>query len=166
MADVAPDSPTAADLDPATTGLVVVDHGSRRAASNEAFEGFVAALAASAPWLHVAPAHMELATPSIADAVDECVAHGARAVVVCPFFLLPGRHWSDDIPSLTAEAAARHPGLAWMVTAPVGLHPAMAGVVEATIDTCLARVRGEVEGCAACAPGGACRVVRSSASAT
>lgn len=149
------------DLDPAETGLVMVDHGSRRAASNEAFEGFVASVAATAPWCHVAPAHMELAEPTIEAAVDECVAHGARAVIVCPYFLLPGRHWSTDIPALTAAAAERHPGLRWMVTAPVGLHPAMAAVVEATVEMCRSRVRGEIASCAACAGDGVCRVVTS-----
>ena len=30
---------------------------------------------------------------------------GATSVVVCPFFLGPGKHWTTDIPRLTAEAA-------------------------------------------------------------
>jgi sirohydrochlorin ferrochelatase len=47
----------------------------------------------------VEPAHMELTEPSIATAYDRCVGRGATRVVVCPFFLGPGKHWTSDIRS-------------------------------------------------------------------
>lgn len=50
-------------FDPATTGLIVVDHGSRRAESNTMFEEFVRAWRAEAGYPIVEPAHMELAEP-------------------------------------------------------------------------------------------------------
>ena len=63
------------------------------------------------------------APPTIADAFDACVADGASTVVVSPYFLSPGRHWQEDIPTLAAAAAARHPGVRYLVAAPLGLHP-------------------------------------------
>ena len=36
---------------------------------------------------------------------------GATTVAVSPFFLSPGRHWQEDIPTLVKEAADKHPGV-------------------------------------------------------
>ena len=133
------------------TGVVIVDHGSRRGESNEMLERFVEAFGEGSPYRIIEPAHMELAEPSIATAFDRCVQRGAAVVVVCPYFLLPGRHWSQDIPRLTAQAAARHPGVRYLVTAPIGLHPMMRRVIESRIDHCLSRVAGQAEECESCA---------------
>jgi sirohydrochlorin ferrochelatase len=147
--------------DPAHTGVVVVDHGSRRQASNEMLEHFVAQFAEISDYGIVEPAHMELAEPSIATAFDRCVERGAKRVVICPYFLLPGKHWDEDIPELTREAAERHPGIDYMVTAPIGLHPEMKGVIEHRIDHCLSRVAGQAEECESCAGTGRCQMHRS-----
>ena len=90
------------ELSSRTLGIVIVDHGSRRASSNRMLEDFVEIFAAQAPTSIVEPAHMELAEPSIRVAFGRCVAKGAARVVVMPYFLLPGRHWNEDIPRLTA----------------------------------------------------------------
>jgi sirohydrochlorin ferrochelatase len=144
--------------DPADIGLVVVDHGSRRAASNDMLEVIASMVEDVVDYGIVEPAHMELAEPSIRTAFDRCVARGARMVVVSPYFLLPGKHWDKDIPELTAEAAAHHPGVPYLVTAPLGLHPLMAQVVSSRVAHCLAHVEGRVEECEACAGTGRCAV--------
>jgi sirohydrochlorin ferrochelatase len=56
-----------------TVGVVIVDHGSRAKASNDMLLEFVELyrVTAGAHTL-VEPAHMELAEPSISDAVGEC----------------------------------------------------------------------------------------------
>ena len=89
-------------------GVVVVDHGSRRAASNEQLERFAELYAATTGRAVVEAAHMELAPPTIAEAFGRCVERGATLVVVAPFFLSPGRHWQEDIPALVDEAAQQH----------------------------------------------------------
>jgi sirohydrochlorin ferrochelatase len=138
------------------TGLIVVDHGSRREESNEMLLRMVDMVRETVPYRIVEPAHMELAEPSIATAFGRCVAAGARTVVVSPYFLLPGRHWDQDIPGLTAKAAAGHPGVEFLVTAPLGLHPLMAEVVASRTEHCLRHVRGEAEECEVCAGTGRC----------
>ncbi len=144
------------DAEPTTTGVVIVDHGSRRPASNAMLEQFVARFADASPFDLVEPAHMELAEPSIATAFDRCVARGAQRVVVIPYFLLPGKHWTEDIPALTAAAARRHPDVPYLVGAPIGLHPMMVDVIQARLDHCLAHVAGDAEACEACAGTGSC----------
>ena len=134
----------------ASTGLIVVDHGSRRAASNDALLELVRLLAGIAPYGIVEAAHMELAEPSIRTAFARCVARGARRIVVNPFFLLPGRHWSDDIPALAAEAAAEFPDVPYLVTAPLGLHPLLLEVIQTRIRDCLSHAAGESAACDVC----------------
>src|SRR5262245_43831329 len=93
------------------TGIIIVDHGSRREESHlmlEELAGLFPKRFADTYGI-VEPAHMELAEPSIATAYARCVARGAQRVVVCPFFLGPGKHWTQDIPRLTAEAAQQFP---------------------------------------------------------
>lgn len=146
-------------------GLIVVDHGSRRAESNLMLEEIARRVAEVVDYEIVEPAHMELAEPSIATAFHACAARGATTVVIQPYFLLPGKHWSQDIPELAAAAAAHHPGVAYLVAAPFGLHPLMADVVSARAEHCLAHVRGEVPECEACAGTGVCRLRRAESAA-
>jgi sirohydrochlorin ferrochelatase len=58
--------------------------------------------------------------------------------VIFPYFLLPGRHWHEDIPRLAAEAAAKYPGVKYLVTAPFGLHPRMSEIIQERIGESLA----------------------------
>jgi sirohydrochlorin ferrochelatase len=110
--------------------VLLVDHGSRASAANEMLEhvaGLVRELLG--PSVPVLACHMELAGPTLGEAFDRAVAGGADEVVIHPYFLAPGRHSTKDIPALAEEAAARHPGVRWSVTPPLGLHRKLAEVV-------------------------------------
>ena len=106
-------------------GVVIVDHGSKQADSNRLLEEVVRAFTNGNAdrFPIVEPAHMELAEPTIAQAYDACVARGAVEIVVSPFFLGPGRHWTEDIPALIAAAASKHPHTTWKLAPPLGNHP-------------------------------------------
>jgi len=79
-------------------------------------------------------------------------------VVVHPYFLSPGRHWSQDIPRLAAEAAAQHPGIRHLVTSPLGLHRQLAEVMRHRIETCLAHTQAGGPPCDLCADSGGCQI--------
>jgi catechol 2,3-dioxygenase-like lactoylglutathione lyase family enzyme len=113
--------------------IVLVDHGSREADANALLEGVAERLRACLPGRRVEVAHMELAAPGLAEAIGACAAAGAREIVVVPWFLSRGRHVTQDVPRLAAEAAARHPGVAVRVAEPVGLHPAMLEILVARV---------------------------------
>jgi sirohydrochlorin ferrochelatase len=144
------------DLDPASVGIVIVDHGSRRDEANRRHEAFVTAWKARFGYPIVEPAHMELAEPSIGAAFDACVASGATTVVVAPYFLWPGKHWDRDIPALAAEAADRHPHVRYLVAAPLGAHPLLMDVVDDRIRQCFAHATGSGPACELCAGSGRC----------
>jgi sirohydrochlorin ferrochelatase len=139
-------------------GVILVDHGSRREESNLMLLDVVRDFARSSGMKIVEPAHMELAEPSIATAFARCVERGAATVVVFPYFLLPGRHWNEDIPRLTAAAAEKHPGIRYLVTAPFGLHPLMAEIMQQRIAHCLAHSQGNADACEVCAGTDRCQL--------
>lgn len=145
-------------LDRGSIGIVVVDHGSRRTESNRRHEDFVAQWKPRSGYAIVEAAHMELAEPSVGTAFDACVAAGATTVVVAPYFLWPGNHWDRDIPTLAAEAAARHPGVHFLVTAPLGPHPLLMEILDDRVGYCVAHVAGREPECALCAGTGRCRL--------
>jgi len=119
------------------TAVIIVDHGSRRSESNQMLHRATARFAADSKYQIVEPAHMELAEPSIATAFKRCVQRGAERVIVFPYFLSPGRHWSEDIPTLVAQVAQKHPTVEWLITAPFGMHPDMNAIIADRIECCL-----------------------------
>ncbi len=105
------------------TGIIIVDHGSRRPESNQMLEEVARLFGERFRQTHeiVEPAHMEICEPSIASAYASCVKRGAGRVMVVPFFLGPGKHWTKDIPALAAAAAAEFPGTSYHVAMPLGI---------------------------------------------
>jgi sirohydrochlorin ferrochelatase len=109
--------------------ILLVDHGSRRSAANEQLEEVARLIRARDPGRIVRVAHMEIAPPTLADGIAECVAAGATEIVVHPYLLAPGRHSQEDIPAQAAAAAAGHAGVRVRVSQPLGLHEKIVDVV-------------------------------------
>jgi sirohydrochlorin ferrochelatase len=100
--------------------LLLIDHGSRRAASNQQLAELAGLLRARWPQAPVAHAHMECAPPDIPGALRELYAAGVRELVVLPCFLFAGRHLAEDIPRILTETAAELPGLSYRLGAALG----------------------------------------------
>jgi sirohydrochlorin ferrochelatase len=120
-------------------GIIIVDHGSRRAESNEMLEEVARLFAQRFAEMYdiVEPAHMELAEPSIGTAYAKCVDRGATRIVVCPFFLGPGKHWTGDIPRITAEAAEKFPQTEYHVTMPLGIDDLILELLAKRVGFCV-----------------------------
>lgn len=135
---------SAGDVSGRRVGVVVVDHGSKRAAANDMLDGVVEMyqnMIEEGDVVCVTKAHMELASPSIRDAVKVCVCeHGADVVVVAPFFLSRGRHIQEDIPRLVREAEAEMCGeksVQCIVAEPLGLDAGVVAVMKKRVDDAL-----------------------------
>ena len=110
--------------------ILIIDHGSKRGEANEMLDcvsNLVQARAGAD--VIVRYAHMELASPSIAEGFTECVKAGAREVIAFPYMLSPGKHSTGDIPRLVASAAASHPDVRYSVTAAFGVHEKLAELI-------------------------------------
>jgi sirohydrochlorin ferrochelatase len=118
------------------TGIIICDHGSRRSQSNNSLEIVAARFAHrfANDCQIVEPAHMELAMPDIHSAYGACVRRGARHIVLLPFFLAKGRHWTRDIPSLTSQAAAEFPGTSYQIAEPLGMDDLILDLLKKRLD--------------------------------
>lgn len=73
---------------------------------------------------------MELASPTIADAINKCANAGAKHIIIAPYFLSRGRHIQEDIPRMVQEAAEEHPGISCRIAKPIGIDSLMADLIE------------------------------------
>jgi sirohydrochlorin ferrochelatase len=102
-----------------STALIVLGHGSRNAAATAQFHQLIAQLRGRRDD-PVLPAFMELAEPSLADAVGEAIAGGADEIVVQPCFLFDGMHIRRDIPAMLSGFASDHPTVMFRFGRPLG----------------------------------------------
>jgi sirohydrochlorin ferrochelatase len=114
---------------PRKRALLIVDHGSRREESNDLLKKIAEMMQDRFGLSIVHYAHMELGRPTIQQGFDACVADGAEEVIVHPYFLGPGGHVTTDIPALVKQAANRHPGIAFRITEPLGIHTKIGEVI-------------------------------------
>lgn len=110
--------------------ILIVDHGSKRPDAGETLDGIVRLVRERAgPDVIVEGAHMEFARPTVQQGFARCVARGATEVIAHPLMLAAGQHATQDVPRLVAQAAARHPGVGYSVTPPLGPDPRIAEIV-------------------------------------
>jgi sirohydrochlorin ferrochelatase len=82
-----------------TATLLVAAHGTRSAAGLATTRALVDAIAAERPSVAVSLCFLDVASPSLATALDEL---GAAPVVVVPLLLSAGYHVLTDIPAIVA----------------------------------------------------------------
>lgn len=134
-ADHTIDEPLSRDI-----AVVIVDHGSRKKESNCMLVDFCDMYKRLTRTEIVEPAHMEIATPTIKQAIAKCVQQGAKKVMVVPYFLSRGRHVQVDIPQLVQEAQADHPDVPCVVSDPIGLEPLMVAIIHQRVQVALQEV--------------------------
>jgi sirohydrochlorin ferrochelatase len=115
--------------------ILLVDHGSQHAPANQLLDQIADAVRRRLGDVIVEVAHMELAEPSLPAGLERCALRGAREVVVCPYFLGPGRHTTRDIPQLVEQLRDAHPALCVRVAAPLGFDERLVDVLLARIDS-------------------------------
>ncbi|MCG6860914.1 MAG: CbiX/SirB N-terminal domain-containing protein [Chromatiaceae bacterium] len=90
--------------------LLLVAHGSRREASNDEIRSLASALGRQSQtrFGRVDCAFLEIAEPSIPEAIETAVRAGAGEIVVLPYFLSAGRHVAEDIPAEVERKRREH----------------------------------------------------------
>lgn len=110
--------------------VLIVGHGSREARANDEFEQLVVAWQARRPELELRHGYIELARPTLAEALD-AAASSADSVTLLPLFLFAAGHVKNDIPLALAEARRAHRRVAFAATRALGVH---AGLVELLLE--------------------------------
>lgn len=86
-------------------------HGSRREEANAEFRALVQNVhtAAGSAYDIVEPCFLEIASPSLAVAIEHMVAHGVTDISVFPYFLNSGNHVLRDIPAMVDQLTHQYP---------------------------------------------------------
>jgi sirohydrochlorin ferrochelatase len=108
---IAPAKSTDPTIPVTRRALLLVAHGSRRQTSNDEVQQLSVALQTrlSGRFGHIACAFLELAEPSIPDAIQTCIDDGATQISILPYFLAAGRHVTEDIPAIVEAKKSVNP---------------------------------------------------------
>lgn len=109
--------------------IVLVGHGSRVPAANVEFLGFVTLLQETTGYA-VEPGFVELAEPTLPQALARAAESGAREVAVLPFVLFAAGHVKSDIPLHIQSARGRYPHVRFAQGTPIGLHPTVLDILH------------------------------------
>jgi len=91
--------------------IILFAHGARDPECAAPFIAIQARLQAARPDVLVLVAYQEFMTPTLATAVANSVAQGAKRAVVVPLFIGQGSHVKRDLPQLLDAERRRHPQL-------------------------------------------------------
>jgi sirohydrochlorin ferrochelatase len=108
---------------------LLIAHGSRRAQANADLDHLAAIMRSRGEFLHVQPAYLELCEPSIEAGGSQCVAAGAKRVVMMPYFLSAGVHVVEDMTEAREKLHQRFPDVEFLLTEHLGRHPLLAEIV-------------------------------------
>jgi cobalt/nickel transport system ATP-binding protein len=110
--------------------LVLIGHGSQSAQGIAQFEQLVSDLSRSRTDLWISYGFIEFAQPTIDQALDTAVDHGATTVVAVPLVLTGAGHMKDDGPRALIRARKRHPMINFYYARALGIHPLILEVAE------------------------------------
>ena len=102
--------------------LLLVAHGSRRIESNEEIAILAQHLRdrVATNYGYTEYAFLELAEPSIPDAIDQLVEKGATEIIILPYFLSAGRHVHEDVPEIIASKQKQYSNIKLQVSPYLG----------------------------------------------
>lgn len=112
------------------TGFIIFAHGSRIESANQAVRDVSVQMAASGRHI-VEAAFLELGEPDLAGAARRLISHGAKRIVVIPYFLTLGTHMQRDLPRLASEVSRANDAIDIQITSPLDGHP---GLLQALLD--------------------------------
>ncbi|ASC69725.1 Sirohydrochlorin cobaltochelatase [Halomicronema hongdechloris C2206] len=108
---------------PARRPLLLIGHGSRDPEGRQHLLDFASAYQALDRSRPVIPCFLELTTPTILDAVDQCVAQGYTDISVMPVLLFAARHNKFDVTNELDRARRRYPQLTFHYGRHFGITP-------------------------------------------
>jgi sirohydrochlorin ferrochelatase len=104
--------------------VLIVGHGSLDAEANQEFEELVARYQARRPDLELRYGYLELARPSLAEALSD-IGPECQDVTLLPLFLFAAGHMKNDIPQALAAARREKPHVTFSSARALGVHSAM-----------------------------------------
>jgi precorrin-8X/cobalt-precorrin-8 methylmutase len=124
------------------TGVIILAHGSRGERGTvevpETLRRLANGLKPLIPTeVEIVGAALQFNRPTLEEAVEILVGHGAQHIVVMPYFLFSGRHITEDIPRIIENLEHRYPGIQFTVTSTLGADELFTGLVAKRIVACM-----------------------------
>jgi len=116
-----------------STAVLIMAHGSRIAEANDAAREVAKMVQEMTGHEIVEVSFRELHEPDIQQGIDNCVARGAKKILLIPYFLFMGAHVQHDLPEEIETAQKRHPGLEMVMGPHLGVHRKLAEIVSERI---------------------------------
>ena len=91
--------------------MILVGHGSREAGFSWAMEKVASGIRSDKRFAGVSCAYLEIAKPSIEEAIDLSVEKRSKEIRILPYFVLTGRHVKSHIPEIVAAARKKYSGV-------------------------------------------------------
>ena len=116
-------------------GLVFVAHGSRNPVSNQQIASLANAVKANIKekYTYLNHGFLELAEPSISDAINQQIQIGANEIIIFPYFLSNGNHVLRDIPVLIQTFQNKFPSINFTILPVFGNYVEMASLISGII---------------------------------
>ena len=111
------------------TALLLIAHGSRNVDANDDLNFLADELRQTGKYALVEPSFLELAEPTIDAAGKLCVAHGAKRVILLPYFLSAGVHVRRDLQEHRHRLAQEYTAVEFFLAEPLGRHPLIREIV-------------------------------------
>jgi sirohydrochlorin ferrochelatase len=129
-------------IDEDSTAVLLFAHGSSLEESNHAVHELAHQVEELGPCCYVRAAFLQLAHPTLEEAVAEAVAAGRRRVIVIPYFLTVGVHLQRDLPNLIAPLAQKYSALSIEVGQALEGHPLMASIILGRVEEVIQATKG------------------------
>jgi sirohydrochlorin ferrochelatase len=117
------------------TGLILFSHGSLIDGAEKALYEHCARLHLMGEFHCVEPGYLNYNEPAFPAAVQACVSHGAHHIVIVPYFLVPGRFVTVDIPDAVAAVGEQFPGVRFSVAEPIGYDPSLVQAILGLVNS-------------------------------
>jgi sirohydrochlorin ferrochelatase len=109
--------------------IAIIGHGSLYPGSGAAMIRLAARLRQDGAAPIVAAGFLNFSRPTFDQAIARCVARGASAITVLPYFLVEGYFVRVTLQGMIDAAQAQHPQVAFVRAPALGAHPALAELV-------------------------------------
>ena len=117
-----------------STAVLIMAHGSRIAEANDAAREVATMVQEMTGHEIIEVSFRELHEPNIQQGIDNCVARGAKKILLIPYFLFMGAHVQHDLPEEIETAQKRHPELEMIMGPHLGVHRKLAEIVSERIN--------------------------------
>ena len=117
------------------SALLIISHGSRRAASNEEVANLTARVRERSAGMIVEHAFLEITEPTVQQKIDELAANGVTDIQIFPHFLAAGSHVTSDIPREIESAQKKYPATSFSILPHLGALAELPALILKNIGT-------------------------------